>query len=170
MLVCSRVRSWASCCGNECSNRHPTQRTWPLAHGVITQHQCCTLPGSNTGLDAELPAAAALPAMSSTPASYDLITGSADDAVSCCNLRPAEAQPVRLAKQIKLREAGTADVRIRSDGKLFACGCWDGRCGWALDGAALSQAPCCCSKARCHYLLGTLATRWSRERDFAATR
>ncbi|KAG2435047.1 hypothetical protein HYH02_012044 [Chlamydomonas schloesseri] len=72
-------------------------------------------------------AAPATPGPSSTPLSYDLVTGSADDVVSCCSLRPAEAQPVRLAKQIKLREAGTADVRIRPDGKLFACGCWDGR-------------------------------------------
>ncbi|KAG2425988.1 hypothetical protein HXX76_013359 [Chlamydomonas incerta] len=83
--------------------------------------------GAAEGPAADPQAAAAPPASSPAPTWYDLITGSADDVVSCCSLRPAEAQPVRMAKQIKLREAGTADVRIRADGKLFACGCWDGR-------------------------------------------
>ncbi|GLC48321.1 hypothetical protein PLESTB_000083400 [Pleodorina starrii] len=60
-------------------------------------------------------------------ASYDLVSGSADDQISCCVVRPAEARPLVLERHLRLREAGTADVRIRGDGKLFACGCWDGR-------------------------------------------
>lgn len=58
---------------------------------------------------------------------YDLISGSADDQISCCEVRPAVAQPLVLAKQLRLREAGSGDVRIRQDGRLFAAGCWDGR-------------------------------------------
>ncbi|EFJ47322.1 hypothetical protein VOLCADRAFT_47022, partial [Volvox carteri f. nagariensis] len=58
---------------------------------------------------------------------YDLVSGSADNKISCCEVQPAEARPLALAQQLPLRAAGTADVRIRPDGKLFACGCWDGR-------------------------------------------
>ncbi|GIL83231.1 hypothetical protein Vretifemale_12087 [Volvox reticuliferus] len=58
---------------------------------------------------------------------YDLVSGSADDQISCCEVRPGGPQPLTLAKKLQLRENGTADVRIRSDGKLLACGCWDGR-------------------------------------------
>ncbi|GIL52869.1 hypothetical protein Vafri_8637 [Volvox africanus] len=58
---------------------------------------------------------------------YDLVSGSADDKISCCEVRPGTPQPVTLTKQLPLREGGTSDVQIRSDSKLFACGCWDGR-------------------------------------------
>ncbi|PNH08003.1 ASTRA-associated protein 1 [Tetrabaena socialis] len=77
------------------------------------------------------------PLLTGSQLSYHLVSGSADDVVGCCLVRPGAAQPLRPLgagpgtgagrPPLRLREAGTADVRIRPDGKLFACGCWDGR-------------------------------------------
>ncbi|KXZ54585.1 hypothetical protein GPECTOR_4g650 [Gonium pectorale] len=58
---------------------------------------------------------------------YDLVSGSADNQLSCCLLRPGAPQPVALLQQLRLREAGTAHVAVRPDGRLFAAACWDGR-------------------------------------------
>ncbi len=49
--------------------------------------------------------------------------------MGCCTAHPATALPLRPSKHPPppLRQAGTNDVAVRPDGRLFACAGWDGR-------------------------------------------